>query len=187
MFAGRRVKNIGFELWQIFRKTQLSHKHYLQFREHYRLLQKLFVGVQMQLTHGTRPVAAWEHQHFAAVLRLWRGAKHHRGHSLHWCQLQAVTGTGFNPLQSSSPCWCWPWWHGERGVCEWLTCAPSWGSAMLSISGEGRHLVAPMVPRAPLPSSGVSGMGIRCSGRPPSPAANRNERCNTQDSTESSW
>lgn len=108
----------------------------------------------MQLTHGTRPVAAWEHQNLAAVLRLWRGAKHHHGHSFHWCQLQAVTGTGFNPLQSSSPCWCWPWWHGERGACGWLICAPSWGLAMLSISGEGRHLVAPMVPQAPLGSVG---------------------------------
>lgn len=141
----------------------------------------------MQLTHGTRPVAAWEHQNLAAVLRLWRGAKHHRGHSFHWCQLQAVTGTGFKPLQSSSR--CWPWWHGERGACGWLICEPSWGLAMLSLEhpGKGGHLTAPMVPQAPLPSSGVSGMRIRYSGMPPSPAANRNERCNTQDSTESSW
>lgn len=41
MFSHCSQKSIGFQLWQIFRKTQLSHKCYLQFRAPYTLLQAL--------------------------------------------------------------------------------------------------------------------------------------------------
>lgn len=39
MFFHCSQKSIGFQLWQIFRKTQLSHKRYLQFGAPYTLLQ----------------------------------------------------------------------------------------------------------------------------------------------------
>lgn len=49
MFFHCSQKSIGFQLWQVFRKTQLSHKCYLQFGALYTLLQappiKLFVLV----------------------------------------------------------------------------------------------------------------------------------------------
>lgn len=38
-------RNIGFELGQIFRKTQLNHKHYLQFGKCYTWLQALSNGL----------------------------------------------------------------------------------------------------------------------------------------------
>lgn len=50
MFFHCSQKSIGFQLWQVFRKTQLSHKCYLQFGALYTLLQappiKLFVLVR---------------------------------------------------------------------------------------------------------------------------------------------
>lgn len=52
MFFHCSQKSIGFQLRQIFRKTQLSHKCYLQFGAPYTLLQapllKLFVLVRTQ-------------------------------------------------------------------------------------------------------------------------------------------